>query len=98
VVPCKRLATPALTKYGVRINTVSPGPVETPILADFEQTLGKEVLEVCRSTVGRHATVDDVAPVIAFLGSPEASWITGGDLIVEGGFVNSMITGAPIQL
>jgi NAD(P)-dependent dehydrogenase (short-subunit alcohol dehydrogenase family) len=94
----KRLAAPAFTKYGVRINVVSPGPVETPILADFEQTMGKEVLDVCRSTVGRHATVDDVVPVIAFLGSPEAGWITGQDLIVDGGFVNSMLTGAPIQL
>jgi NAD(P)-dependent dehydrogenase (short-subunit alcohol dehydrogenase family) len=94
----KRLAGPAFTKYGVRINTVSPGPVETPILADFEQTMGKEVLDICRSTVGRHATVDDVVPVIAFLGSPEARWITGQDLIIDGGFINSMVAGAPIQL
>ena len=66
----KRLAGPAWTKYGVRINTVSPGPVETPILADFEQTMGKDVLDMCRATVGRHASVDDIVPVISFLGSP----------------------------
>jgi NAD(P)-dependent dehydrogenase (short-subunit alcohol dehydrogenase family) len=94
----KRLAARAFTKYGVRINTVSPGPVETPILADFEQTMGKEVLEMCRTTVGRHAYVDDVVPVIAFLGSAEARWVNGQDLIVDGGFLNSMIAGAPIQL
>jgi NAD(P)-dependent dehydrogenase (short-subunit alcohol dehydrogenase family) len=94
----KRLAGPAWTKYGVRVNTVSPGPVETPILADFEQTMGKEVLDMCRSTVGRHATVDDVVPVIAFLGSPEARWITGQDIHVDAGFIASMTAGAPIQL
>jgi hypothetical protein len=29
---------------------VSPGPVETPILSDFEQTMGKDVLDMCRAT------------------------------------------------
>jgi NAD(P)-dependent dehydrogenase (short-subunit alcohol dehydrogenase family) len=94
----KRLAVPAFTNYGIRINTVSPGPVETPILSDFEQTMGKDVLDLCRATVGRHATVDDVVPAIAFLGSPYAGWINGQNLLVDGGFVDSMISGAPIQL
>jgi len=94
----KRLAGPAWTKYGVRINTVSPGPVETPILADFEQTMGKDVLDMCRATVGRHASVDDIVPVISFLGSPAARWITGQDIQVDGGFISAMTTGAPIQL
>jgi NAD(P)-dependent dehydrogenase (short-subunit alcohol dehydrogenase family) len=94
----KRLAGPALAKYGVRINTVSPGPVETPILADFEKTMGKEVLDMCRATVGRHATVDDVVPVIAFLGSSEARWINGHDIQVDAGFISSMTAGPPIQL
>ncbi len=94
----KRLAGPAWAKYGVRVNTVSPGPVETPILSDFEQTMGKEVLDMCRATVGRHATVEDIVPVIAFLGSPEARWITGQDIHVDAGFVTSMTAGPPVQL
>ncbi|MGE2726036.1 coniferyl-alcohol dehydrogenase [Mycolicibacterium pulveris] len=94
----KRLAGPAWTKYGVRVNTVSPGPVETPILTDFEQTMGKDVLDMCRATVGRHATVDDIVPVIDFLGSPAARWITGQDIQVDAGFINSMVAGAPVQL
>jgi NAD(P)-dependent dehydrogenase (short-subunit alcohol dehydrogenase family) len=94
----KRLAGPAWAKYGVRVNTVSPGPVETPILADFEQTMGKEVLDMCRATVGRHASVDDVVPVIAFLGSAEARWITGQDIHVDAGFITSMTAGPPVQL
>lgn len=94
----KRLAGPAWTKHGVRVNTVSPGPVETPILTDFEQTMGKDVLDMCRATVGRHATVDDIVPVIDFLGSPNARWITGQDIQVDAGFINSMLAGAPVQL
>jgi NAD(P)-dependent dehydrogenase (short-subunit alcohol dehydrogenase family) len=94
----KRLAGPAWAKYGVRINTVSPGPVETPILTDFEQTMGKDVLDMCRTTVGRHASVDDIVPVIAFLGSSEAGWITGQDILVDGGFITCMTAGTPIEL
>jgi NAD(P)-dependent dehydrogenase (short-subunit alcohol dehydrogenase family) len=94
----KRLAGPAWTKYGVRINTVSPGPVETPILTDFEATIGKEVLDMCRATVGRYANVEDIAPIIAFLGSPEAGWITGQDIQVDAGFINSMLAGPPVRL
>lgn len=94
----KRLAGPALAKYGVRVNTVSPGPVETPILADFEQTMGKDILDMCRETVGRHATVDDIVPVIDFLGSGAARWINGQDIHVDSGFLNSMTAGAPVPV
>jgi NAD(P)-dependent dehydrogenase (short-subunit alcohol dehydrogenase family) len=93
-----RLAGPAWAKYGVRVNTVSPGPVETPILVDFEQTMGKDLLDACKATVGRHASVDDVVPAIAFLGSPEARWINGQDLQVDAGFITGLTAGAPIQL
>jgi NAD(P)-dependent dehydrogenase (short-subunit alcohol dehydrogenase family) len=41
---------PGLDQVRVRVNTVSPGPVETPILSDFEQTMGKDVLDMCRAT------------------------------------------------
>ncbi|MGV0741882.1 SDR family oxidoreductase [Mycolicibacterium sp. XJ870] len=94
----KRVAGPAWSKYGVRVNTVSPGPVETPILADFEQTMGKDVLDMVRSTVGRHATVDDVVPLISFLASPESRWINGQDIQVDAGFISAMTSGAPIAL
>jgi len=94
----KRLAPAAWQKYGVRVNTVSPGPTETPILGDFETSMGKEVLDTVKLTVGRHATVDDIVPVIAFLGSPAARWVNGQDLHVDGGFVAPMSVGGPIAL
>jgi NAD(P)-dependent dehydrogenase (short-subunit alcohol dehydrogenase family) len=98
IIYAKRLAPAAWQKYGVRINTVSPGPTETPILTDFETSMGKEVLDTVKATVGRHATVDDIVPVIDFLASPAARWINGQDVHVDGGFVASISAGAPIQL
>lgn len=94
----KRLAGPAWAKYGVRINTVSPGPVETPILADFEQSMGKDMLDHVRATVGRHGRVDDIVPLIDFLGSPQAGWISGQDIHIDAGYISSMTAGAPITV
>ncbi|MCV7153488.1 coniferyl-alcohol dehydrogenase [Mycolicibacterium pyrenivorans] len=88
----KKLAAIAWNDHGVRVNTVSPGPVETPILRDFEQSMGKDVLDAARASVGRHATVADIAPVITFLSSSDASWVVGQDIQVDGGFANAMLT------
>jgi NAD(P)-dependent dehydrogenase (short-subunit alcohol dehydrogenase family) len=95
VVYTKRIAGFAWTKYGIRANVVSPGPVETNILADFEATMGREALEAARRSVGRHATVDDVVPVIEFLASERARWINGQDIQVDGGYIASLIAGLP---
>ncbi|TLF98270.1 SDR family oxidoreductase [Nocardia cyriacigeorgica] len=98
VIYAKRLAPTAWRKYGVRVNTVSPGPTETPILTDFEDSMGKDVLDTVRATVGRHATVSDIVPAIAFLCSPESAWINGQDLHVDGGFVAPLVAGNPVEL
>lgn len=68
---------------GIRMNSVSPGPVATPILADFVQTLGKRAEEDLK--VNRAATPDEIAPVIAFLCSDDARWMNGSDVAVDAG-------------
>ncbi|MEV5652006.1 SDR family oxidoreductase [Nocardia sp. NPDC052254] len=98
IIFAKRLAPAAWQKFGIRVNTVSPGPTETPILADFETSMGKDVLDGVKATIGRHATVDDIVPAISFLGSAQARWINGQDLHVDGGFVAPLVAGPPIQL
>jgi NAD(P)-dependent dehydrogenase (short-subunit alcohol dehydrogenase family) len=77
---------------GVTVNSISPGPVETPILPDFEESMGKPMLDQVKTTVGRHAQAEDIAPVIAFLASPEASWVNGCNIIVDAGFAALMTT------
>lgn len=69
---------------GIRMNSVSPGPVETPILQDFIATLGERAEEDMR-LMDRAGTPDDVAPAVAFLLSNEAAWIRGVNLPCDGG-------------
>lgn len=68
---------------GIRMNSVSPGPVSTPILADFIQTLGKRVEEDLK--LNRAGTAEEIAPVVAFLCSEDARWINGADVAVDSG-------------
>lgn len=76
----------ALRARGIRANSVSPGPVETPILADFEASIGKDRIDAAAAMVGRHAQPNDIAAVISFLLSDEARWINGTDLRADGGY------------
>jgi NAD(P)-dependent dehydrogenase (short-subunit alcohol dehydrogenase family) len=70
---------------GVRVNLVSPGPVETPILDDFRTTMGHDRIAAAAGLAGRHGRPDEIAAAIAFLLRPAASWINGADLVVDGG-------------
>lgn len=83
----------ALGEMGFRINAVLPGPVETPILADFEETMGKDTLDGLKDLLGRHATPDDVANAVLFLASDAARWINGHALVVDGGITGAVLSG-----
>lgn len=83
----------ALNQMGLRINAVLPGPVETPILADFEESMGKDVLDGVKELLGRHATPDDIADTVLFLASDAAQWVNGHALVVDGGITGAMLSG-----
>ncbi|WP_037043749.1 coniferyl-alcohol dehydrogenase [Pseudonocardia halophobica] len=77
----------------LRINAVLPGPVETPILADFEESMGKETLDGVKAFLGRHATAADIASAVVFLASRDSRWINGTTLIADGGITGAVLAG-----
>ena len=83
-----------LAAYGVRVNAISPGPVYTDfnrtVMSQRCQTLEmteEQMIEKIRSAIplGRWGQPTDIANAVAFLCSPQASWITGEILRVSGG-------------
>lgn len=76
-----------LSSYGIRVNSVSPGFVETPLT---EQGLQNEkfVRAIQRNTaLQRVGNPEEIANVIAFAASSEASYMTGADILVDGGWL-----------
>lgn len=75
---------------GIRMNAVSPGPVDTPILKDFLETLGARAEEDMR-TMDRPGRPADIAPVVAFLLSDGSAWIRGTNIPVDGGMFSNVL-------
>jgi len=69
-----------LAASGIRVNAVFPGPVETPMLDETTQARLAE-----RSVLGRLGKPMEIADAVAFLVSQQASFITGSELVVDGG-------------
>lgn len=69
---------------GIRVNSVSPGYIATPLLDELDE----ETLAFLTSLhpIGRLGRAEEVANAVLFLASDEASFITGADLLVDGGF------------
>ncbi|MEY2493015.1 MAG: hypothetical protein QOH24_1966 [Verrucomicrobiota bacterium] len=74
----------------IRVNAVSPGPIETPGLKDLASSTGagEERLKMLSNNVplGRLGTPDEIAKAVLFLASNDSSYITGIELFVDGGF------------
>jgi len=79
---------------GVRVNSVCPAPIDTPLLKDFKETMGEKVIEwTAKQATGAFMTPREVAMPLAFLGSDAASYVNGHDLVADGGFMAAMTTG-----
>jgi NAD(P)-dependent dehydrogenase (short-subunit alcohol dehydrogenase family) len=72
-------------RHGIRVNSVSPGPISTPQSAQFiNDPIWVRVTAPLR-ILGRHGTPRDIANYVLFLASDESSYVTGTDLLVDGG-------------
>ncbi len=74
----------ALGPRGIRVNAVAPGVVETD-MSNFTKTEAGREVTLGMQALKRVAQPDDIAPVVAFLASDEARWITGDTVHVDGG-------------
>ncbi|KAF9136284.1 hypothetical protein BG015_003172 [Linnemannia schmuckeri] len=69
---------------GITVNTIAPGPVDTPFFYGQETKQSTELF-ASLSVAGRLGSVKDIVPVIEFIASPDAQWITAQTLFVNGG-------------
>ena len=75
-----QVAAAELAPSGIRVNAVFPGPVETPMLDPATQARLAEI-----AVLGRLGKPAEIADAVAFLVSEHASFITGSELVVDGG-------------
>jgi len=81
--------------HGIRVNAVAPGLIDAgmsgPIYADPETREARE----SKVPLGRLGTADDIAAVVMFLASDAAAYLTGQNIVVDGGVTGSVIAHLP---
>jgi len=81
-----RVLAKDLGARGITVNTISPGPVDTPL---FREGKSEQQIQFIAglNPQKRIGLPDEIAPVVAFLAGPAATWVNGQNILVNGGFV-----------
>ncbi|MEM2252300.1 MAG: SDR family oxidoreductase [Candidatus Bathyarchaeia archaeon] len=75
-------------KYNIRVNSINPGFIDTPLLHSIWKETSEHAKELLKSVpLGRLGKPEEIASLITFLLSDEASYITGANIIVDGGYI-----------
>jgi NAD(P)-dependent dehydrogenase (short-subunit alcohol dehydrogenase family) len=80
-------------KRGIRVNCISPGPTETPMMPAFEDFAGKELIDTFAQGAGRRSRPEEQAYPLVFLNSRAASYVSGANFITDGGTLAALMTG-----
>ena len=75
-----RAAGLELAPHGIRVNAISPGGVDTP-MNDDEPPGGTSA----GAPLGRRARPDEISPLVVYLASSASSYVTGADVLIDGG-------------
>ncbi|CDO74547.1 hypothetical protein BN946_scf184632.g4 [Trametes cinnabarina] len=79
-------------REGIRINSICPGPLKTPLLMDFLDTQEKRDRRLVHLPMGRFGEAVEVAKGALFLASDDSSYMTGTDFKVDGGLTSCYVT------
>jgi NAD(P)-dependent dehydrogenase (short-subunit alcohol dehydrogenase family) len=81
-----RAAAQDYIRHGIRINAVSPGASDTPMsLRPGETSADRAARLSSEVPIGRVGSIDEIAAAVAWLASPQAAYVVGHDLVVDGG-------------
>ena len=72
---------------GIRVNSVHPGPIDTPMTAVRLGDAEARAESIARIPIGRTGIPDDVAYGVLYLASDESSFVTGSELVIDGGYL-----------
>lgn len=78
---------------GIRVNSLCPGPLNTPLLQSFLDTEEKKTRRTVHLPMGRFGEAIEQAKAAVFLASDDASYVTGQDFFVDGGLTKAYVTG-----
>ncbi|TCD66840.1 hypothetical protein EIP91_000918 [Steccherinum ochraceum] len=79
-------------REGIRLNSICPGPLKTPLLMDFLNTAEKRDRRMVHLPMGRFGEAVEIAKGALFLASDESSYVTGTDFKVDGGLSSCYVT------